>query len=471
MDIKAVIKNIFIAFLAQGVSFLVSVVTALFVPKVLGVDDFGYLQLFLFYTSYYGVFLFGLCDGIYLLHGGDDRSQVDKREINSQFLVGFLMQLITCSVIVFSSIFFVEESQRAFVFCSFAVMMVISNMAGLLGYTFQAMNETKLYSYSIMVDRFVLIVPILVMVVVHCTDYHLYVFAYILARLACLLFCMWQGRDLLRAGYYDFRQTARLSLSSIKVGYKLMIAGIADILILGVCRAIVDIHWGIYSFAQVSFAITIVNFFITFVYQVSMVLFPALRRSSAEELKRIYTRIRDMMALFFPGVYILYCPLAYLLTLWLPHYETALQYFVFLIPICVFNTKMDLCCSTYFKVLRMEAILFKVNLFSVLISLVIAVLGAYVFESIEIVLIGAVISSILRLIYSERLLNKKMNIMGNKMLIGEVVLTGLFIIGTDVAGAFVAMFIYAAGYALFLLLNKKTVKSLSEMIKARRIKA
>ena len=67
---KKFIGNLIYAFAAQGLSFALSVLMSIIVPKVLSLNDFGYWQLFIFYTSYVGFFHFGFNDGVYLLNGG-----------------------------------------------------------------------------------------------------------------------------------------------------------------------------------------------------------------------------------------------------------------------------------------------------------------------------------------------------------------------------------------------------------------
>ena len=66
MNIKSIIKNLFIAFFSQGVSLLASFLTTLILPKLVSVSDYGLWQLFIFYTTYAGVFHLGLDDGVYL---------------------------------------------------------------------------------------------------------------------------------------------------------------------------------------------------------------------------------------------------------------------------------------------------------------------------------------------------------------------------------------------------------------------
>ena len=72
---------------------------SLLVPKMLGVEEFSYWQLFLFYLSYVGLFHFGITDGMYLKNGGLTYDEINKKEIGSQFwflfILDFLFLIIT----------------------------------------------------------------------------------------------------------------------------------------------------------------------------------------------------------------------------------------------------------------------------------------------------------------------------------------------------------------------------------------
>ena len=115
MNVKSLVKNAAIAFLAQGITLLISCITSLLVPKLLGVEEYGYWQLFVFYAGYVGFFHFGLNDGVYLLHGGESRDQIDKRSINSQFLVGSIFQLILCVATIVAVVRADFGPQRGFI--------------------------------------------------------------------------------------------------------------------------------------------------------------------------------------------------------------------------------------------------------------------------------------------------------------------------------------------------------------------
>ena len=81
MDYKKLLENFSVAIISQGVGFILSAITALIVPKVLGITEYGYWQLFIFYTSYTGFFHLGLNDGFYLLKSGQTRNSLDERDL------------------------------------------------------------------------------------------------------------------------------------------------------------------------------------------------------------------------------------------------------------------------------------------------------------------------------------------------------------------------------------------------------
>ena len=123
------------------------------VPKLLGIEEFGYWQLFVFYASYVSFFQLGHNDGVYLQHGGEDRGGIDKSLLGSEFRVGLCYQLGVSLMIGAYGLFFEQDEGRAFVITAAAVYLVISNATFFLSYIFQAINETKISSYSTIVNR------------------------------------------------------------------------------------------------------------------------------------------------------------------------------------------------------------------------------------------------------------------------------------------------------------------------------
>ena len=70
--IKAFKTNLIYALIAQTISLLLSLIISFIVPKFLGVEEFGYWQLFVFYSSYVNIAQLGISDGLYLRLGGEN---------------------------------------------------------------------------------------------------------------------------------------------------------------------------------------------------------------------------------------------------------------------------------------------------------------------------------------------------------------------------------------------------------------
>ena len=85
MKTGKLIKNLSYSVVANGTNTLVSLILVLFVPKILGVKEYSYWQLYLFYASYVGFFHFGWADGVYLKFGGKKYEELDKGYFHSQF--------------------------------------------------------------------------------------------------------------------------------------------------------------------------------------------------------------------------------------------------------------------------------------------------------------------------------------------------------------------------------------------------
>ena len=100
MNKKVILQNMSVAFLAQGVSMALSIIQTLIVPKLLGVEQYGYWQLYIFYVSYVGFFHLGLSSGVYLSTGGQTREKMDKPAIKSQMIFGVTYQAVMAAVIV-----------------------------------------------------------------------------------------------------------------------------------------------------------------------------------------------------------------------------------------------------------------------------------------------------------------------------------------------------------------------------------
>lgn len=460
MNPRSIISNASVAFLAQGVGLVLGVVQSLLVPKLLDIENYAYWQLFIFYASYVGFFHLGLNDGVYLIYGGQSRAEIDKRSVNSQFVVGAAFQLLFSCVIVAFALMGKFGPDREFVIACVALYLLLQNLLRYISFVLQAMNETKLSSYSAIVASVTYLIPLIVMLFAQVTSYRPYIIAYLVSAGLALVYGLRCVRDFRHAGLEKPSQAVAEAIQSIRVGIKLMIANLASSFVLGAARFIIDAVWGIETFGQLSLSLSMVTFFMAFMSQASMVLFPALRQSKESEIRGFYFAARDFMGLLFPAIYILYLPVVWALTLWLPQYASSFSYLAYLLPICVFDSKMDITCTTYFKVVRKERLLLRINLVTALASLLGSLVGAYCFASIHVVIAAVVVAIMARSTFSEHYITREMDLSPSTISVAEIFLTVAFVVLTVFVEPLVALTGYLVLYAVFLWFHRSRLLGL-----------
>ena len=73
---KKIIANFSYVVLSNLLTVIVSSLVVLILPKIMGVEEYGYWQLYIFYLSYAGFVHLGWVDGIYLRYGGLELSLI-----------------------------------------------------------------------------------------------------------------------------------------------------------------------------------------------------------------------------------------------------------------------------------------------------------------------------------------------------------------------------------------------------------
>lgn len=472
MEARNVATNFLAALLAQGVSIVTGVLASLIVPKILGVEAYGYWQLFIFYASYVGFFHFGLCDGVYLKEGGKTRDTLPAQSINAQFLVCLLMQVVLGATLFAFALLGNFGENRAFVLAATALFLVINNLSTFVGYLLQATNEIKLYARTVAFNGVLYLAFLLVLLVARVPDFRFYIGAYVVASVFTLAYRLFAFRSVLSQGTLAPHAGLRDAADSIRVGIKLMIANISSLLILGVARFALDAQWGIEVFGYVSFALSMVSLFAVFISQASMVLFPALRQSTAESQRQFFILTRQTLNIALPLLYLPYAPLCLFVLWWLPQYEQSLPWVALLLPFCVFDGKMNILGTTYLKVLRGEKTLLLINVSALGVSLVGTALGVWVFTSAYVVVASAVAAIVFRAIMAERCVSQSLDAPRDITNISLVLISVIFLVATSLlpyAGSCIVMIVVFVGY---IFLNRSSareaMRAVRDLIKVKK---
>lgn len=460
---KTVIRNFIYAFGAQIVSLGASLVITFGASALIGVEQFAYWQLFLTYVTYVNISRLGLNDGLYLRLGGKKYKELNynllshERQvfIGFQVLVGIIMLIATLNLNI--------NEDRRFVLLACCICIVIVNANGYLIYILQAVNLTRIYSVSVVLQNLTWFIAVIVIVIFKIYSYKIIILCYILGHVCASIYLVLHAKEIVRHRYTALRDVIIDIKENIKCGIQLMVATYAGNLIIASVRMIVDGAWGVEVFGYFSFSLTLSNVFLTFINQVSIVVFPALRRVNSEKQKNVYYLMRNALSFILPLVMLGYLPITIFVHKCLPQYERSLGFLPMFLPICTFDGKMQMMCSSFFKSMRKESILLKINLITLCCSILMALIGSFWVKNVYFVAIGILCVVAFRSIISELILARYMKANIKVELLQEIFIVVIFVVGSMMFPAHIMFVLYLFIYIGYLILNQKRVKDVLKL--------
>ena len=459
------IKNMSYTISSNLLSLIVSALVILIVPKLIGVEEYGYWQLYIFYSSYVGFLHFGWSDGIYLRYGGYEYDKLEKKLFFSQFLSLVASQIIIGIIIsVFSSLYLVD-SNRDFIIKMVAIAMILSNSRLMLLYIFQATSRIKEYARITMFDRIVYITLIILFLILGVRDYKLMVIADLIGKFVSLVYSMISCKEIVFNKISYFYCTIKETITNISVGIKLMFANIASMLIIGIVRFGIERTWDLSTFGKVSLTLSISNMMMIFINAVGIIMFPILRRTNQEKLPGIYSIMRDLLMVLSLGALVLYYPLKTVIAAWLPQYAESLLYMSLLFPMFIYEGKMSLLINTYLKTLRREKVMLQINIITMLSSLVLTYIATNIFRNLDIAILNIVILLAFRSVLAELYLSRELKIDMKKDMLLELSLTMVFILSGWFVDSWMTVLIYGMTYLIYLAIKRKDITGTIHNIK------
>ena len=458
MNKKAFFKNISYTLGSNVLSFVISVIAVLVVPRFLGVELYGYFQLYIFYVNYIGFFHFGWADGVYLRYGGAYYDELDKHKMSGQFWGLFFFEALISISIGLYGVLCVSEEQRTAVLLCTAIAVVLVLPRTLLQYLLQCTNRIKENAVVVTVERIGYLVFVLVVLFVGIKDFLPVVIADLIGKLIALVFALYYCRSIVKSAPERVVNILQEAKDNISVGIKLMFSNVASLLIIGIVRYAMERRWDIVSFGKVSLSISVSNMLMVMVTAVSLVMFPTLRRINNDQYAHVYITIRSILMYCLLGMLIVYYPAKLILSAWLPQYADSLRYMAILFPMCVFESKYSMLINTYMKTLRKEDKLLLVNSCSMVLSFLFTWLTVFCWNSMDLAILSIVLLLAFRCIFAELIVTRSINIDEKKDIVLEVLVVTVFILSNWVVGGLRGMLLYVLCFVIYLFIKKEDIK-------------
>ncbi len=458
--IKNFIKNVIRMFVANGLSFLISAIITFIVPKILNVENYSYIQLYIFYTSYISYLHYGWVDGIRLRYGGIYYEKIDKSLFNSQILMYSVLQILVSliALIVIINIGFTGNKLIAMIAVTFCMLTRLPRI--MPQYILEMSNRIKECANITIIEKVTyFLLTIAVIITKHASIVSLLacdLVAQVISGLYAFICC----KDILKAKPVALNTALIEVKENVSAGIKLTIANISSLLIIGIVRQFIEFQWDISTFGKLSLTISISNLLMVFIRAIAMVMFPTLRRISKEKLTDIYVKMRTAIMVPLLLMLVFYYPLKVVISSWLPQYSDSLKYMAILFPMCIFESKMSMLIETYLKTLRLENLLLKINIATVLFSLIITFINTCVLHNLNLSVLSIVILLAFRSIVAEKVLSHKIDIKVNFNIFLELFLVIVFILSSWFIGGIRGVLTYSIFFIVYILLIRKDISSL-----------
>lgn len=457
MNIKLVVflKNFSYTLTSNFVGLLSSTLIVLIAPKIINVEQYGYFQLYILYTTYVALLHFGWNDGIYLRYGGKEYKDLDKALFNSQFWMLVLFEILISTGLIFATYVLVKDVEKIFILIMTLICSLIVIPRGFLLFVLQGTNRIENYAKATMIGKITYVSLFLLATSLGFISYKIIILIDLIGKFISLIYTMFSCRDIvfnkLNNFYFSFKET----LNNISVGIKVSTAYLASSLVIGVVKLGIERNWDISTFGKVSLTLSITNLFMIFVNAVGLILFPALRRTNANKLPQLYKIIRDLITVPFLGIILMYYPFFNIISNWLPQYTDSLSYMGILFPVVLYESKMSLLVNIFLKTLRKESVLLKVNIFTLVLSSLTTLITVFVLSSLDLAVFTILFLLMFRYVISELAVSKLLKLNFNKTLIFELLLSILFVISTQSMNKASGIMIYMFVYIVYLLFKKR----------------
>ena len=456
--LRNILENITYTFTANILTMLISIIMTLILPKFLGVTDYSYYQLYIFFISYVGFFHFGWIDGIYLKIGGMEYNDLEKSNYVTQFWMLNVLEIIIAAIISIFALFTIKNIDKSFVLISTSVCGVITILRTYLLFILQSTNRIKEYAKYTRVDRFIYFALVIVFLFLGFKNYKIILYIDIFSKLVALVLCANKMKDIVFGKLNISKNVLFEIFENISIGIKLMLANIASNLIIGVVRFGIQKNWDIETFGKISLTLNISNLLMTFINAVAVIMFPLLRREEESKLPKIYVILRNTLMIFLYMMLIFYYPIKLILSTWLPQYADSLRYMALLFPICIYESKMSMLINTYLKSFRKEKSMLIINTISLILSLILTILSVFILNNLTWAILSIVFLLGFRCVIGELVLTKIMNILISKDIILETVLTAIFIISSWFINNMFCSIIYTCFYLIYVFIKRKDIK-------------
>lgn len=419
-------RNFKYVFGSQIIVLISGLIKTLVIPVFLGLSDFGYWQIYVFYTVYIGIFTLGYGDGLYLKYGGYEFSNLPLSKIRTSNIPYVALLALGSIGLAFYAVFN-PDPYRKIVFLAIGANVVILGITSIISLTLQATNLLKGYAVINSADKVFFSFALLALFNKDFRTLEYLIAIDLTAKLIVLVLLLQRYHQLYIGHLEPLRVGVSEFFSSISGGGALLLANLTGMLVLGVGRIVIEYFGDIDSYAYYAFAVSLSNIVLISITALSVVIYPSLKRHHLNDYLNYFNKTTKTYFVFILVMLCGYFPAVAFIELVAHQYAPVLQFLNIIFLVTVLQGKMQLVNNTFYKALRLERAMLVANATSLLIATLLSFAGFLLFHSILVVAYVAFATMLFRVYVSEFFLRGKMGEKFSFQPLAEVALLVCFV--------------------------------------------
>ncbi|EKD28062.1 MAG: hypothetical protein ACD_79C00449G0007 [uncultured bacterium] len=350
---------------------IIGLIPNFLLPIYLSQTEFGIFKSFMLFASYAGIFHLGYIDGIYLIFGGKNDSDVHVNDVSKQFSPLFYFQLLVFLITL--TVSFAYSSEIIF-YLSFYVFSF--NLFFFYSYylliTNQIDKNANLKIVTKIINSLALIIPILI----PCFRNHAAVIISFIISTFILLFYVMVNTKL---------ELSRMSLAKIlnaiyencKIGFFMMLSNFTLMILYSIDKLFTLKYFSIEDFSIYIFYSSFIMLGQIFLKSISEVAFAYFLKMDKNSLSLRYCKMDIILSVLWAASFVLLFPMKFMVKYFYLNYLPGFDILIILWCTVFFAAKINILHYNIYLIFKKQFSFFKITI----IALIVAATLNYIFFS------------------------------------------------------------------------------------------
>ncbi|MGN0132768.1 MAG: lipopolysaccharide biosynthesis protein [Lachnospiraceae bacterium] len=312
------LKNILRVFIANGIVAVVGLLSSLFLPKTLSIEEYAVYQAFILYLGYVGILHLGFPNGLSIKYAGKNFNKIDRKQYKSELLF-LILVLLVFSAIAICIAFGTQNKMMFYIAIMIFPYCFMSSFLSL----FQSWGKFRSYAFlHIVLSAVPLALPIAFYFATRQISALLCIGLYISVYLCATVVSMFKNFQSV-GGVKSNKIFSNENFQIEKLGFFFMLGNYINNILTSIDKQFIRWVGTTHQFSFYSFALTMQGVMTIFLTAISKPLFPymvsgKITRNQYSEVKRYLLMLGSLS-----GVAYFACCL--IVKLWIPDYIRSLE--------------------------------------------------------------------------------------------------------------------------------------------------